>query len=60
MLMLVESPFRDAHTPFTTVADADRHLSDSSSTTHSHDISIKFMLTSAGSSPLLACAPSVS
>jgi hypothetical protein len=48
-LQLVEAPLIDTHGPYTTVADANGNISDSSFVTDDHDLSIKFYLTATGS-----------
>src|SRR2546427_4303835 len=48
-LTLVESPLIDTHGPFTTVADGNGNISNSSFVTDIHDLSIRFYLTAAGS-----------
>jgi hypothetical protein len=47
-LTLVESPFFDTHGPFTTIADSNGSISNSSFVVDSHDIGIHFNLTAAG------------
>src|SRR5437667_176154 len=48
-LTLVESPLIDTHGPYTTVADGNGNVSDSSFVTDIHDLSIRFYLTAVGS-----------
>ena len=47
-LTLVESPLLDTHGPYTTVADANGSISDSSFITDAHDFGIRFFLTATG------------
>ena len=48
-LTLVESPLIDTHGPFTTVADANGNISNSSVATDTHDVNVRFYLTAVGS-----------
>src|SRR5712692_8323205 len=48
-LTLVESPLIDTHGPFTTVADANGNISNSSVVTDTHDVNVRFYLTAVGS-----------
>src|SRR3989475_464581 len=48
-LTLVESPLIDTHGPFTTVADGNGNISNSSFVTDTHDLLVRFYLTAAGS-----------
>src|SRR5438132_1064278 len=47
-LTLVESPLIDTHGPFTTVADGNGNISNSSFVTDTHDLLVRFSLTAAG------------
>src|SRR5438094_3259468 len=48
-ITLVESPLIDTHGPYTTVADSNGNISNSSFVTDAHDFGILFYLTAAGS-----------
>src|SRR5206468_1578595 len=48
-LTLVESPLIDTHGPFTTVADGNGNISDSSFVTDQHDLNVFLTLTATGS-----------
>src|SRR5207249_6562075 len=47
-LTLVESPLIDTHGPYTTVADGNGNISNSSFVTDTHDLLVRFSLTAAG------------
>jgi hypothetical protein len=48
-ITLVESPLIDTHGPYTITADQSGNITDSSFTTDSHDLSVRFFLTATGS-----------
>ncbi|HET9407547.1 MAG TPA: Ig-like domain repeat protein [Candidatus Sulfotelmatobacter sp.] len=48
-ITLVESPLIDTHGPYTVTADANGNIADSSFTTDSHDLNVRFFLNVVGS-----------